>query len=185
VVGGPNGAGKSTLVARYLRGRLPVVNPDEIAARIAPGRVNEPTVQLEAGRIAVAERLALLNAGQGLLVETTLTGHSELRLIGEAAKRGYKVTLVFVGIDRPDVSGNRVALRVGRGGHDVPDDAIVRRFGRSLANLPVAAAASDRVFVLDNSGERPRLLLVTEAGRPVRRASTLPPWLLAAWPEIG
>jgi predicted ABC-type ATPase len=170
VVGGPNGAGKSTLVARYLRGRLPVVNPDEIAARIAPGRVNEPTVQLEAGRIAVAERLALLNAGQGLLVETTLTGHSELRLIGEAAKRGYKVTLVFVGIDRPDVSGNRVALR---------------RFGRSLANLPVAAAASDRVFVLDNSGERPRLLLVTEAGRPVRRASTLPPWLLAAWPEIG
>ena len=31
VVAGPNGAGKSTLTRRYLAGRLPIVNPDDIA----------------------------------------------------------------------------------------------------------------------------------------------------------
>ncbi|MEK9499123.1 hypothetical protein V2H77_22210 [Photorhabdus sp. P32] len=33
VIAGPNGAGKSTLVRRHLTGKLPVVNPDDIARK--------------------------------------------------------------------------------------------------------------------------------------------------------
>lgn len=120
LVAGPNGAGKSTIVRRYLRGRLPVVNPDEIAVRIAPGRVNDPSVQLEAGRLAVAARAGLLASQGSFLVETTLTGHSEIRLIRDARAIGYKVSLVYVGLNRPEMSGARVALRVAQGGHDRP-----------------------------------------------------------------
>ena len=31
VIAGPNGAGKSTLADRYLAGRIPLINPDNIA----------------------------------------------------------------------------------------------------------------------------------------------------------
>jgi predicted ABC-type ATPase len=34
VFGGPNGAGKSTLARRLLAGKIPIVNPDDLAAEI-------------------------------------------------------------------------------------------------------------------------------------------------------
>jgi predicted ABC-type ATPase len=48
VVAGPNGAGKSTLVRRYGKVRLLIVNPDEIARRIAPDDFNARQVQIQA-----------------------------------------------------------------------------------------------------------------------------------------
>jgi len=124
-------------------------------------------VQLQASRIALAERTARLAAGESFVVETTLSGHSEIELMRRAAVLGFKVNLVFVGLAHPDLSSNRVALRVTRGGHDVPQEDVTRRFGRILANLPVAMAAAERTIILDNSGRRPRLVLVSEgAGQP-------------------
>ena len=62
VFAGPNGAGKSTLVAQRVRGRLPVVNPDEIAQAF-PLRGAQLDV-LAAGRVALTQREALLAAGR-------------------------------------------------------------------------------------------------------------------------
>jgi len=59
VFAGPNGAGKSTLAAKYLRNRLPIVNPDVIAARISEDDQHSPAI-LEAGKIALRQRSALL-----------------------------------------------------------------------------------------------------------------------------
>jgi len=56
---GPNGAGKSTLVDRYMAGRLPVINPDNIAREL-DSRLGEGQRVLRAGRLAVAERDRLL-----------------------------------------------------------------------------------------------------------------------------
>ena len=45
----------------------------------------------------------------------------------------------------------RVAQRVASGGHDVPEDRIIGRYARAMAQLPDAIAASDRTYLFDNS----------------------------------
>jgi predicted ABC-type ATPase len=174
VFAGPNGAGKSTLVRHYkVAERIPVVNADDIADTLRRESVcqSEAAVVVQAGRQAVAQRDRLLYEGRTFAIETTLTGHSELELMRAARLRSYKINLVYVRLSSAELSNSRVALRVAMGGHDVPEQDIFRRFGRSLENLPAAIKASDRVRILDNSGKRYRLMNGTDcvASEPALR----------------
>lgn len=171
IFAGPNGAGKSTLVADRLKGRLPSVNPDELALSLPDGRARE----LEAGKLALIARQRHLDAGRSFVLETTLTGRGEIILIRQARDFGYKVNLVFVGLSRVEFSISRVAGRVDRGGHGVPLEALLRRFDRSYSNLRTALPLVDRAFLVDNTGRRRRLVAVREGGR-VRRRGKLPTW---------
>lgn len=164
------------MAARYIRGRIPVVNPDDIAR----GDGSRPPVSLmEAGRIALRERRLLLEMNTDFAVETTLTGNSEIELMRAAKARGYKVNLIFVAIDDVQTSIARVGERVRRGGHDVPEADLLRRFDRSMTNLEVAAAIADRLIVIDNRGLRRRLILL-RAGASIRFvARPWPSWLPA------
>ena len=177
VVAGPNGAGKSTLVSDRLHGRLPFVNPDEIARRIAPTDFDNPKTVLQAGREAVKERRGHLAAGRSFAIETTLTGKSALGLIDEAKAKGYKVNLVFVGLDDVTLSQARVAARVRSGGHNVPDEDLERRFSRSLENLERASTRVDRLWVMDNSGERRRLILSSVQNQARFMSNKVPAWV--------
>jgi predicted ABC-type ATPase len=161
VFAGPNGAGKSTLVYYFkVAERIPVVNADDIADALRQGNIrqSEAAIIVQAGRRAVAQRDRLLHAGRTFAIETTLTGHSELEFMRAARLRGYKVNLVYVMLSSAEQSNSRVVLRVAAGGHDVPEQDVFRRFGRSLENLPAAMKASDRVRILDNSGRSYRLV---------------------------
>ncbi|HDR9474388.1 TPA: zeta toxin family protein [Burkholderia multivorans] len=182
VVAGPNGAGKTTLTSQHFAGRIPVVNPDEIANRIDPQHQGSSATMVAAGRLAIAERQLLLSEGKSFAVETTLTGKGELHLMRQAADRGYKVNLFFVGLDDAQLSAGRVAQRVRSGGHPVPLDDIFRRFDRSLSHLSEALMLADRAFVLDNSGLRRQLLLSLEGGRVKHMTKQLPDWAKTAIP---
>lgn len=176
VFAGPNGAGKSTIVDQFVGGRIPIVNPDNIALTLPPDLGDTARV-LQAGRIAVRERATLLAARQTFGIETTLTGRSELDLMRAAAAAGYQVNLVYVGLRDVRHSVGRVSERVRRGGHDVPLPDLMRRFDRSVANLAVAMTiANHRVLLGDNSGRRRRLLLASKGGRVKYRSPTPPTW---------
>ena len=181
VFAGPNGAGKSTLVDRYAVNRLPVVNPDNIAREL-PRALSGGFDERAAGGRAIAERASRLAARETFGFETTLSGNSELRLMRDAASAGYKINLVFVGIPSASASAIRVAERVASGGHDVPREHSDRRYSRAMANLPVAMGLADRTIVLDNSGERHRLLLIRENGRTRFEAVPMPGWAARAIP---
>lgn len=120
VIAGPNGAGKSTLISQRFQGRLPFVNPDDIARQLAPTDFDNPRIVIQAGRQAVAERRAHLLARRSFAIETTLTGNSSLDLIHQAITSDYKINLVFIGLDDVALSMARVASRVLAGGHNVP-----------------------------------------------------------------
>ena len=171
VIAGPNGAGKSTLVTHHLRRRLPVVNPDDIALERG-----EPSEVLAAGREAVTRRLALIAEGRSLAIETTLTGQGELVFMRRAAAADYRIILIYVGISDVYLSLSRVRARVLLGGHDVPFEDLMRRYTRSIGNLPSAAATADRVFVIENDGPRRRLLRKIVGGRDVLQTADLPAW---------
>lgn len=48
---------------------------------------------------------------------------------------GYQITVIFVFLTNPEICAQRVAIRVKKGGHDVPKEDIYRRFGRCFNNF--------------------------------------------------
>jgi|TARA_R110002124_G_scaffold106505_1_gene258542 predicted ABC-type ATPase len=183
VFAGPNGAGKSTLAAKYIAGRIPIVNPDVLAREIAPGNY-DPAVMLRAGRLAIDQRRAMLAASETFAIETTLTGRGEIAFMQQARAAGYKVNLVFIGLNQVEDSRARVSTRVIAGGHPVPDADLSRRFARSLGNLPWAMRIAHRSIILDNTGKRYRLVL--NRGRNHNRfvSRSLPAWAKSAIPTV-
>jgi predicted ABC-type ATPase len=183
VVAGPNGAGKSTLTRRYLEDRLQIVNPDVIARELNPTDPTRARVRLQAGREAIRRQEALLSQGTDFSIETTLSGNRELELLQRAKEAGYKVTLVYVGVNSTDVLVGRITQRVREGGHDVPTNDIDRRYTRSMVNLARALEYSDRAFILDNSSQRYRLLLSMERSQVKYLSRNLPRWARDALPS--
>lgn len=184
VFAGPNGAGKSTFVDRYVQSRIPVVNPDNIARSLDPALAAAARLAL-AGRHSVRERADLLASHRSFAIETTLTGHSELDLMRAARLAGYKVNLIYIGLANVQNSVSRVRERAARGGHDVPLADLLRRFDRSLANLPRAMALADRSIVLDNSGQRRRYVHSQDGARTKFTAPTPPGWYVGALSSGG
>ncbi len=59
----------------------------------------------------------------------------------------------------------RVATRVARGGHHIPEDTIRRRYETALKRLPDAIRIAHRAALFDNSNAgAPQLLLRIRAG---------------------
>ena len=179
IIAGPNVAGKSTFVDKInIAHRIPLVNPDSIARALS----DRTHASIEAGWQAVEMRRIYLANNTSFALETTLTGHSELMLMGQAKAAGYKVNLVYIGLPNASLSRLRVAERVRQGGHDVPLADIFRRYSRSLQNLAPALALADRAYVLDNAYKGCRVLFALEAGRIKHRSSRMPEWANRAIP---
>lgn len=141
---GPNGAGKSTFSrALAIRENLLVIDPDKLAA--------EGLSPVAAGKAAARMARLFLQEGVSFARESTLTSHFDFVLMDEARQHGYEVELVYIRLASSALALERVAARVARGGHDVPPQDVIRRFSRSLENLPKAVNLADRVTILDNS----------------------------------
>lgn len=74
-----------------------------------------------------------------------------------ARAAGFKVELAFILLRSSDLHVARVRTRVAYGGHDIPTATILRRYDRTLANLPAAIRLADQVIIYDNTAE-PRVL---------------------------
>ena len=105
----------------------------------------------------------------------------KLTFLQEAAATGYNVVLCFIGISGPEVSEERVAMRVSQGGHDVPSEKLVARFPRTLANLKTAIRDLPQVWIFDNDDLRTpfRQVAVFESGQRVNLNEPVPEWLAA------
>jgi predicted ABC-type ATPase len=131
-------------------------------------------------------------AGGGLdyAFETTLGAGTIPRLLAQAASQGAQVRIWYVGLDSVERHIARVRSRVRRGGHDIPEADIRRRFESSRANLVELMPKLTALRVYDNSVESdpamgraplPRLVLHLERGRIVGPAdlSGTPQWAKA------
>jgi predicted ABC-type ATPase len=153
VIAGPNGAGKTTFALRYLpemTGCRNFVNADLIADGLSP--LNPARVQIEAGKIFLREIEANVVAGTDFAFETTLSGRMYVRLLKELRLKSWKIVLFYLWIPGAEFSRLRVKQRVEAGGHDIPDEAIIRRYRRTIFNfMTVFAPLCDEVFCYDNS----------------------------------
>lgn len=136
IIAGCNGAGKTTASFTVLPEMLDCkefVNADEIAAGLSP--FNPEGVAIEAGRLMITRILHLLKEGETFAFETTLATRSYVKLIQQAQKRGYFVTLLFFSLSSPEQAVKRVAKRVSLGGHNIPTEVVHRRYHNGLSNL--------------------------------------------------
>jgi len=176
VLAGPNGSGKSTFVARVLQPvtHLPFVNADEIAAERWPGEELEHAYQ--ASRAAAELRRRMLARGESFITETVFSHHSKVALVTQAVALGYLVNL-HVMLVPADLAVARVAERVRRGGHQVPEEKIRERYARLLKLIVDARALADRSTFYDNSRAKVpfRVVATFERGRPVGEADW-PAW---------
>lgn len=99
---------------------------------------------------------AFRDEGVSFAFESTLASKTFASFLHEAQARGYLVHLIYVSLSNQDLAVRRVALRVQRGGHDIPEATIRRRYVRSLANFyRLYQPLADSWSMWDNSGEGP------------------------------
>jgi predicted ABC-type ATPase len=152
---GSNGAGKSTLASSLLDelfGPIEFINADEIADR-------EKVEALQAGRRMLRRISHRRRAGDDFAVETTLATRSFVPLIRQLTSEGYTVHLLFLWLHSANLAMERVKARVRRGGHDIPESTVRRRYLRGIHNLhKLYIPVVDDWRVYDSSGKEPALI---------------------------
>lgn len=155
VAAGPNGAGKSTFVTQFLSDRAcPYLSVDAIALELA---IDEPlSLQFAAGQEFLKRSESQLLVRGDFIVETTLAGRTWINYLNRARELGFELTIYFVYLDSADTCVARVKERVRRGGHDVPEQDIRRRFSRSLYNFwNTYRKIADHWAIVYNAGGAP------------------------------
>lgn len=175
VFAGVNGAGKSSIAGATFRNNgADYYNPDEAARALKAGNPGLDQTQANSaawhrGRDLLERAIA---GGLDFAFETTLGASTIPRLLIDAARQGIAVHVWYAGLASPELHIARVKARVVRGGHDIPEQTIRRRFEHSRLNLiqmlPVLAALRvyDNSFDADPAaGKTPALVLVLHMER--------------------
>ena len=153
IIAGCNGAGKTSASVTILPEILnckEFVNADEIARGISP--FNPESVAVEAGRLMLQRIDFLLNSDSSFAIETTLATRSYSNLVRRAQQRGFLVQLLFFWLPSPEYAVERVAQRVREGGHNIPNDVIVRRYFAGIKNMfDIYMPIVNSWMIIDNS----------------------------------
>ncbi|MCC6335901.1 MAG: zeta toxin family protein [Myxococcales bacterium] len=179
VLAGTNGAGKSSVGGASIAAQgLEFFNPDEAARRMRAGnpRLALPDANGRAWEVgrrllerAIAER-------KSFALETTLGGRTIAKLLELAHQKGFEVRIWFAGLASPELHLERVRSRVGKGGHDIPEAMIRKRYDAAREHLIDLLPGLAELHLYDNSEDRdpdrgrapePRLVLHWRAGQIV------------------
>jgi predicted ABC-type ATPase len=166
VLAGINRAGKTTAFQKLLADRLAVmcfVNADMIARGL--NAIAPESAALQAGRVMLQRLRELASERTDFAFETTLAGKTYVPFLRQLRQDGYGVELYYFWLRSRELAISRVRTRVRSGGHDIPEDTIRQRYGRSVDNFwNLYRHEADSWFVYDNSGVAPRLLAAGHRG---------------------
>lgn len=151
-------------------------NPDEVARQLR--EANGTLTEVEANSRAWHEGKRLLEQAiaerKSFIFESTLGGNTIAQLLEQALSAGLEVKIWYVGLPSPEQHIERVRARVAKGGHDIPEADIRRRYTGSLTNLARLLPKLTELKIFDNSEEgdpdagtspEPQLLLHWKRGR--------------------
>lgn len=158
ILAGVNGAGKSSVGGQALRDAgAAYFNPDEHARLL---RDKQPTlIQEKANAISWAYGKAKLEeaiaTGTDFTFESTLGGKTITNLLIQAAKTSHQIDIWFVGLASVELHLTRVAQRVAKGGHPIPEADIRKRWIGSHENIIRLIPFVTMLRVFDNSAHSP------------------------------
>ena len=168
IIAGPNGAGKTS----FATGFLPAIvhcsnflNVDEIARGLSPLAPTSNTIQIRAGRLFWELLEESFQGNEDFAFETTLSGRIYLTRIPAWQRLNWKFVLFYLFIPSPMLCLARVKERVLKGGHDVPEQDIRRRYQNSLHNLFKYTEVCDQTFCFDNSQKQRKSIFEKSQGQ--------------------
>jgi|GEM_PF-871324 len=178
IIAGPNGAGKTTTVqkgglAQKLSGAQ-FINPDAITLEYlkeqgfqtwndAPSDVLMKTF-IRAAEDSAQHLADLIEEGGSVAVETVLSTRKYCEVVERVLALGGDFRLIYLALNSPVLSAERVAQRALAGGHDVPAEKLGPRWHASLELLPWFAFSATEFYMLDNSQSdkaKPGILLIS------------------------
>lgn len=146
IVGGVNGAGKSSLTG-VLRTEITnlgkIIDVDKMIVKCG-GNV------LEGGKKSIELIDDCLEKEICFTQETTLSGHRILSTVKKAMEKGYYIRLYYVGLNTVEESLLRIENRVKKGGHNIPDADVRRRFHKRFEDLALILQYCDEATLYDN-----------------------------------
>lgn len=167
IIAGPNGAGKTTFAREFLPNYADCrnfINADLIAEGISPFAPEAASVR--AGRLMLEEIALSMRRGEDFGFETTLSGRGHLNLVRQLKKRGYSVHFFYLWVPSVELALARIRERVSRGGHDVPEVVVRRRFERSMRNFFLHyRPLGDSWTLYDNRAKTPQIIASAERGQ--------------------
>lgn len=169
IIAGPNGAGKTTAAKTILPEVFDCkifLNADEIAAQLNPGNVE--AAALKAARIMLSQIEESIQKKETFSIETTLATRSYLQLVHKAQLQQYEVILLFFYLPSVEMAKQRVAQRVQKGGHSIPEEVIERRYFLGIKNLMEFIEIVDRWRVYNNITTPPQKIAEGERDGPVK-----------------
>lgn len=174
LIAGVNGAGKSTLYQTLESLKdMPRINTDEIVKSF--GSWKNMSDVFKAGKIAVKMIKEYFEQGITFNQETTLCGANIIQNIKLAKSLGYKVELHYVGVDSVDIAKERIAYRVSKGGHGIPDIDVERRYIKSFERLKEIISLCDLIVLYDNTKNFNRFAIYKE-GKLFDLSDNRPDW---------
>ena len=167
IIAGPNGAGKTTFARKFLPNYAKCkifVNADLIASGLSP--FSPESQALRAGRLLIEQINLLAKKKVDFAFETTLSGMAYRSFFRKLKDAGYVITLFFLWLPSVDLSLGRIQDRVKRGGHNIPERVVRRRFNKTFQNLfKFYQPLLDAWILFDNSLTIPYLVAEERNGR--------------------
>ncbi len=134
IIAGGNGVGKTTFARAFLQEYdYEFLNADEIAKSLSAENPNGK--KISAGKLFFLRLNEAITQNKSLLIESTLSGRYLQKLVKTWRKQNYQITIIFLFAESPEILIERIAERVKKGGHFVPDGDVRRRFGRGKQNF--------------------------------------------------
>ena len=172
LVAGVDGVGKSSLTG-VLRAQMTnlgkIVDVDKMIVKCG-GNV------IEGGKKSIELIDECLEKGICFTQETTLSGHRILNTVKQAFEKGYYIRLYYVGLNSVEESLVRIENRVKKGGHNIPDSDVKRRFNKRFEDLTAILQYCDEATFFDNENG---FVAVAEYknGEILQKGSLKPKWL--------
>ncbi len=166
IIAGPNGAGKTTFAKEFLPHYAKCenfVNADLIAQGLSP--FAPEVAGLKAGRLLLKQIDEFAHRRADFAFETTLAGVTYVSLLRALKVQGYRIQLFFLWIPTVEMALARIADRVQRGGHQIPEPVVRRRFHKGIDHLfRLYRPLLDSWILFDNSETVPRMIVHEELG---------------------
>ncbi len=149
IIGGVNGVGKSSFTGVLKEQSTDlgyIIDVDKITAELGGNA-------LTGGKAALSKIRDCISRGVSFTQETTLSGYKTEATAKQVKELGYRVRLFYVALDTVQESLERIQNRVKRGGHDIPQDDVQRRFsGRWEAVAKVLPYCDEAEFYDNGNG---------------------------------
>ena len=114
---------------------------------------------MEAAQLAEKQREDHVEQMSEFCFETVLSTERNLKLLKKAREKGYFIRCYYILTADPMINVWRVRSRVEAGGHDVPEEKIIKRYDRALELVKELVKICDVCHIYDNSGNEPFRIL--------------------------